>query len=67
MRKITLNYDDSSGVITDNQGNILATHYGLNGHDAQIGLSVDDLISLKKADFTVEEMAELKRQNLLAY
>jgi len=67
MQKITLNYDAQSGNISLNDGTIIFTWLGISGHDAQDSfLSVDDVISLKKADFTVDEIAELKRQKIVS-
>ena len=67
MKKIALNYDDSTGNITLDDGTAICSWMGLAGHDvtAERTLTVDDLIALKKADFTVEEIAELKRQKIL--
>ena len=65
MRKVVLNYDTNTGVITDDDGIIVGTYFGISAQDAGGSVSVDDLISLKKADFTVDEIAELKRQKLL--
>lgn len=65
MRKVVLNYDPITGNITDDGGVMVGAYVGINAQDAGAVITVDDLISLKKADFTVDEIAELKRQKLL--
>jgi len=65
MRTIALNYDDSTGTITDDTGSVVGTYFQIVAQDVGSPISVDDLISLKKADFTVDEISELKRQKLL--
>ncbi len=65
MRKISLNYEDASGNITLDDGSIVGNWIGIVGHELTAKISVDDLIALRKADFTVDEIADLKRQKIL--
>ena len=66
MKKITLNYDASTGNITLDDSSLIGSWPGITGHDAiEKTVSVDDLIALKKADFTVEEITDLSRKKLI--
>ena len=66
MKTITLNYDEVTGNITDATGISIIYYMGAQSvKDDKSGQSIDDLINLKAAGFTVDDIVELKRKDLI--
>ena len=67
MKKQYLNYDSSTGNVTDATGCILATLPGFTPIEIKEepkSTSVDDMIKLKNSGFTAEEVIAIKKANL---
>ena len=66
MKTITLNYDEVTGNVTDATGISICHYVGAQSvRDDKSGQSIDDLINLKAAGFTVDDIVELKRKDLI--
>ena len=66
MRTITLNYDEVTGNVTDATGISIGHYVGAQSvKDDKSAQSIDDLINLKTAGFTVDDIVELKRKDLI--
>ena len=61
-----LKYDEISGQITDANGSFLHTATGFIGIeiDAESISSVDEMIKLKNAGFTAQDIIEIKKAGL---
>lgn len=64
MRKITLNYDEATGMIYDATGTNVGTWQGLKEVDSD-GLTVQKVIELKEAGFTSDEIIALTKERVL--
>tara|TARA_R110000744_G_scaffold380568_1_gene503239 strand:+ start:20708 stop:20902 length:195 start_codon:yes stop_codon:yes gene_type:complete len=64
MNKKYLNYDESTGIITDANGLILTTYAGATPVEIKESTSIDDMIKLKNSGFTAEEVIQIKKANL---
>lgn len=62
--KVILDYDQSTGSIKDKDGLIVATWSNLNCEKAEKKAYIDELIKLKEAGFTVEDIVELRRKEI---
>lgn len=65
MKTITLNYDEVTGNITDGTGISLAHYIGAVSVKDKVGSTINDLINLKAAGFTTDDIVELKRKELI--
>lgn len=66
--KIVLDYDKDTGEIKDpDNGVTVATWVGLAHHIAKEseGVEVSDLVALKEAGYTAEEIIELKKKGII--
>lgn len=59
-----LKYDESTGIITDGKGTVLTTLHGYSGIDIKESKSVDEMIKLKNAGFTAQEIIEMRKAGL---
>ncbi len=60
-----LNYDQITGNITDNNGALVAVFTGFVPVEVESKTStVDDIIKLKNAGFTAEDIIAIKKANL---
>lgn len=67
-KKIVLNYDDATHMVYDANDmyvGCLATIKSFEMAEAKQGVDIDDLVKLRNAGFTTEEIIELKRKDLL--
>lgn len=64
MKKITLNYEPTTGQVTDAKGLYVGMNLTLTPVDGGT-VEVDVLVKLKNAGFTAEEIIEMKRKELL--
>jgi hypothetical protein len=67
-KKIVLNYDDTNHMVYDANDmyvGSLATIEPFEMTEAKQGVNIDDLVKLRNAGFTTEEIIELKRKDLL--
>lgn len=67
-KKIVLEYDDSTGFVYDSTGLYIGTNLSLKPFDAtdeKASVPIDDLVKLRNAGFTTDEIIELKRKDLL--
>ncbi len=67
-KKIVLNFDDATGFIYDANDLYIASNLSLKPFDSIDGKSsvpIDDLVKLRNAGFTTDEIIELKRKELL--
>jgi hypothetical protein len=68
-KKIVLNYDASTGFIYDANDVYIASNLTLTPFDdiadQKSGVAIDDLVKLRNAGFTTDEIIELKRKDLL--
>ena len=66
--KVIVDYDASTGQITDKSGQIVATWFDLRYEPVLETVSateVNDLVKLKEAGFTTEEMVNLRDRGLI--
>jgi hypothetical protein len=67
-KKIVLSYDDTTGFVYDANelyigGNLTLKPFEVA--DEKNGVAIDDLVKLRNAGFSTEEIIELKRKDLL--
>jgi hypothetical protein len=66
MSKIILEYNESTGQITDALGVMPVLWIGLKGFESETSkLSVSSVVKLKEAGFTAEEIVELIKGDAL--
>ena len=66
MKTITLNFNEVDGMITDATGFCVGSHLGaVPVKPEESRNTIDDLINLKSAGFTTDEIVELKRKELI--
>jgi len=63
MKKICLNFDQTTGQVTDAKGLYTGMNTLLTPVDG--GVDVEVLVKLKNAGFTADEIIELKRKELI--
>lgn len=64
--KVTIDYDSTTGAMTDKRGTLVGTWVGLEHFgDAEKKDIVRDLIKLKEAGFTADEIVAMKEGGLL--
>ena len=64
--RITLEYDAQSGQITDKNGIMAGCYMGLQSFDEDKKISkITDILKLKDAGFTVEEITALSSRDLI--
>lgn len=65
--KVVLNYDPTTGHLTDKDGGYIYQLAGIKYEDFEnkSGIEVNELIKLKEAGFTVEEITHLKDRSLI--
>lgn len=63
--KILLDYDQATGTMTDANGAIVGTWAGAKGFEMEPTVSVRDLVKMKDAGFTAEDIVELKNSGVL--
>lgn len=61
--KTYLNYDESTGAVTDKNGLVITTFAGAVAVKIKESTSVDDMIKLKNSGFTAEEVIAIKKAN----
>ncbi len=59
-----LKYDPETGMITDNTGMSVYTYVGAVPIEIKEATSIDDMIKLKNAGFTAEEVIQIKKSGL---
>lgn len=59
-----LEYNESTGEIKDSTGNFVTTLTGFSGIEIKESNDVDNLIKLKNAGFTAEEIIQIKKAGL---
>lgn len=67
-KKIVLNFDDTTGMVYDANEIYIGCNLTLKSFDAtdaKSGVPIDDLVKLRNAGFTNDEIIELKRKELL--
>ena len=67
-KKIVLEFDETNGMVYDANQLYIGCNLSLKPFDAtdeQRGVPIDDLVKLRNAGFTTEEIIELKRKDLL--
>lgn len=67
-KKIILEYEDTNGFVYDANGLYIGSNLQLKPFevtDEKSGVPIDDLVKLRNAGFTTEEIIELKRKDLL--
>jgi hypothetical protein len=67
MEKIVLEYDRASGEIKDGNGLFIASYIGhlKSFEEKPKSNTIDELIQLKEAGFTTDEIIELRRKELI--
>ena len=68
QKKIILSFDDTTGFVYDANGLYIGSNLQLKSFevtDEKSGVPIDDLVKLRNAGFTTEEIIELKRKDLL--
>ena len=66
--KIALNYDVNTGQITDDSGIIIMSYMGLQNNEikeSKVSTNVTDLVKLKDAGFTAEEIISLSSREII--
>ena len=61
---ITLKYNRNSGELFDKAGILVTTYLGLRGCEA-VGTSVEDLVQLRKAGYTTDDIVELRKKEII--
>jgi hypothetical protein len=67
-KKIVLELDDTNNMVYDANSMYVGCLIGIKPFDAtdeQRGVPIDDLVKLRNAGFTTDEIIELKRKELL--
>lgn len=67
-KKIVLNYDDTNGMVYDANEAYIGCNLSLKPFqvtDVKSGVPIDDLVKLRNAGFTTDEIIELIRKDLL--
>ena len=64
MSKLYLNYNPSTGQIIDATGYVVATMSGYPPVTIDDSSSVDEMIKLKNAGFTAQEIIEMRKAGL---
>lgn len=67
-KKIVLEYEDTNGFVYDANQIYIGSNLTLKSFDTtdeKSGVPIDDLVKLRNAGFTTEEIIELKRKDLL--
>lgn len=65
-KKIVLSWDDSTGMVYDAKDMYVGTNLTLTPFaDKTEGAAIDDLVKLRNAGFTTDEIIELKRKELI--
>jgi len=59
-----LNYDQVNGHVTDKSGALIITYVGAIPVEIEKSSTVDDIIKLKNAGFTAEDIIAIKKANL---
>ena len=62
--KVILNYDELTGNITDSKGVYLFMYGGLSYDSVDDMTSIDEMIKLKNAGFTAQEIIEMRKAGL---
>jgi len=67
MKKVIINYDEATGSVHDTNGTFIFTYPGLIAEDAaKDGKdSTEELVKLKNAGFTCDEIIALKKHDLI--
>ena len=67
-KKIVLSYDDTTGFVYDANETYIGSNLTLKPFEIteeKSGVAIDDLVKLRNAGFSTEEIIELKRKDLL--
>lgn len=67
-KKIILEYEDTNGFVYDADQIYIGSNLTLKPFeitDEKSGVAIDDLVKLRNAGFSTEEIIELKRKDLL--
>jgi hypothetical protein len=67
-KKIVLEFDESNGMVYDANQIYIGSNLSIKPFDATDeprGVPIDDLVKLRNAGFTTDEIIELKRKELL--
>lgn len=67
-KKIVLEFDETNGMVYDANQLYIGCNIALkpfDATDAPRGVPIDDLVKLRNAGFTTDEIIELKRKELL--
>lgn len=65
-KKIVLSWDDNTGMVYDAKEMYIGTNLSIQPFDDKPeGVAIDDLVKLRNAGFSTEEIIELKRKDLL--
>lgn len=68
MKKIVLKYNEENGMVYDANEMYIGCNLSIksfNMIDEQTTVPIDNLVKLRNAGFTTEEIIELKRKDLL--
>lgn len=66
MSKVLLNYDQSTGQLSKDDGLFVASYIGLTPYDGSLDKpKIDDLVKLKEAGFTAEEIVMMVKKEVL--
>lgn len=63
--KVTLEYDDASGQITDASGAIIGNWMGLDSFSSAGRIKIDTLVKLKEAGYTAEEIISMDKREMI--
>tara|TARA_R110001599_G_scaffold308520_1_gene515324 strand:- start:270 stop:467 length:198 start_codon:yes stop_codon:yes gene_type:complete len=64
--KVTLEYDTTTGNLTDSTGSLITTWTGLVSFDTETGVvSTKDLVSLAEAGYEASDIMEMKKKGIL--
>jgi len=64
MKKVTLNYDENTGQLTDASGINIGGYMGIKSVEADT-LEVSSVIKLKDAGFDADEIVKMYKEGLL--
>lgn len=65
MSKVLLDYNPATGQVSTSNGFLVGTYVGLQPYDVFDKPKVEDIVKLKEAGFTAEEIVMLVKKEVL--
>lgn len=65
IEKVVMNYNSDTGDLTDKNGLFIISLQNLQAEKYEDQAGIDELVKLKNAGFTTDEIIELRRKELI--